>query len=205
MTWIFSVLLLLLDNEKRWTTRTMRHMAPRLTVLLMGLCLLVSGCVHRIHVKPPSDGPTGTTIPVDTQLEMAFLAIEGADHMPGIPMLDWSANDLRQAMIRYFADRQTFRTIGTDPANLRMVLKAWLTLRAPDRYLYRVHLEADLSYAGRGPFKTYAAEGEALGSSVRWITASDQEPIDEATSQALQQLAHQIELDRDLIMTNNNR
>lgn len=125
--------------------------------------------------------------------------------MPGIPMLDWPAKDLRQAIIHYFAGRQTFRAIGTDPAALRMVVKAWLTLRAPDRYLYRVHLEADLAHSGHEPFKTYAAEGEALGSSVRWITASDQEPINAATSQALQQLAAQIDQDRDLIVTNNSR
>lgn len=183
----------------------MRHIAPQLVIFLMGLGILVSGCVHRIQVHPLSNDPTTMTIPVGTQLEVPFLAIEGADHMPGIALLEWPAKDLRQAMIRYFAGRQTFRTIGTDPADLRMVVKAWLILRAPDRYLYRVHLEADLSYAGHGPFKTYAAEGEALGSSVRWVTASDQEPIDEAASEAFQQLANQIEQDRDFIITNNNR
>ncbi len=179
----------------------MRYVAPRLMILLMGLGLLMPGCVHRIQVTPASNGPTAITLPAGAQLDVLFLAIEGADHMPGIPMLDWPAPDLRQAIIHYFTDRQTFRSIGTDPAELNMVVKAWLTLRAPDRYLYRVHLEADLSTPGQGTFKTYAAEGEALGSSVRWITASDQEPIDEATSQALQQLAAQLEQDRDLIMT----
>ncbi|MGC3974771.1 MAG: hypothetical protein QM771_10365 [Nitrospira sp.] len=183
----------------------MRHIASWLPIVLTGLCLLLSGCVHRIHVTPASHSQSAITIPVGLQLEVPFIAIEGADHMPGIAMLDWPARDLRQAIIRYFADRQTFKAIGTDPAELKMVVKAWLTLRAPDRYLYRVHLEADLSYPGHGVFKTYAAEGEALGSSIRWITASDQEPIDEATSQALQQLADQLEQDRDLIMTNNSR
>lgn len=183
----------------------MRHVSPRLLILLMGLSLLGSGCVHRIHVDPPSNGPTTMTIPVGAQLDVPFLAIEGADHMPGIPMLDWPAKDLRQAIIHYFAERQTFRSIGSDPADIKMVVKAWLTLRAPDRYLYRVHLEADLSYPGQGAFKTYAAEGEAIGSSVRWITASDQEPIDAATSQALQQLAAQIEQDRDRILSTNSR
>lgn len=145
------------------------------------------------------------SIPVGAQLEVPFLAIEGADHMPGIPMLDWPAKDLRQAILHYFAERQTFRAIGPDPADLKLVVKAWLTMRAPDRYLYRVHLEADLSYSGQATFKTYAAEGEALGSSVRWITASDQEPINEATSQALQQLTAQIEQDRDFIIKSNSR
>lgn len=144
-------------------------------------------------------------IPVSAQLDVPFLAIEGADHMPGIPMLDWPAKDLRQGIIRYFAERQTFSAVGPDPADLRLVVKAWLTLRAPDRYLYRVHLETDLFYSGQPTIKTYAAEGEALGSSVRWVTASDQEPIGDATAQALQQLATQIEQDRDLIIKSNSR
>lgn len=183
----------------------MLNLVPRLTIFVTGACLLMSGCVHRIHVTPSSHDPATMAIPVDAQLEVPFLAIEGADHMPGIPMLDWPATDLRQAIIQYFAERQTFKAIGPDPAELRLIVKAWLTLRAPDRYLYRVHLEADLAYTGQAAFKTYAAEGEALGSSVRWVTASDQEPIDEATTQALQHLAAQIEQDRDLILKGNGR
>lgn len=148
---------------------------------------------------------TTTPVPAGAQVEVPFLAIEGADHMPGISLLEWPAKDLRAAIIQYFAQRQTFTAIGPDPADLRLVVKAWLTLRAPDRYLYRVHLEADLSFSGQAPLKTYAAEGESLGSSVRWITASDQEPITEATGQALLQLATQIEQDRELIIKGNHR
>jgi len=183
----------------------MLNPVPRLTMLLIGACLLLSGCVHHIHVTPSSQGRAPGTIPVDAQLEVPFLAIEGADHMPGIPMLDWPTKDLRQAIIQYFAERQTFKAIGPDPAELKLVVKAWLTLRAPDRYLYRMHLEADLSYRGQAAFKTYAAEGEALGSSVRWVTASDQEPIEQATTQALQDLAAHIEQDRDLILSGKGR
>ncbi len=172
----------------------------RLLIMLLGATLVGTGCVHRIHVTPPSGETAATPLPVSVQLDVPFLAIEGADHMPGIPLLDWPVKDLRPAMIDYFAQRQTFTAIGTEPADMRLVVKAWLTLRAPDRYLYRVHLESDLSFSGRAPLKTYAAEGEALGSSVRWVTASDQEPISEATAQALRNLASQIEQDRDLVI-----
>ncbi len=164
-----------------------------------------TGCVHKIHITPVSSETASAPFPASVQLEVPFLAIEGADHMPGISLLEWPAKDLRQAIIQYFTQRQTFTTLGPDPADLKLVVKAWLTLRAPDRYLYRVHLESDLSFSGQAPLKTYAAEGEALGSSVRWITASDQEPIAEATAQALQQLANQIEQDRDLIIKDNRR
>ncbi|MDP9132706.1 MAG: hypothetical protein M3M98_06170 [Nitrospirota bacterium] len=122
--------------------------------------------------------------------------------MPGIPLLEWPVKELRQTTIDYFTQRQTFTAIGTEVADMRLVVKAWLTLRAPDRYLYRIHLESDLSFSGHVPLKTYAADGEALGSSVRWITASDQEPIGEATAQALRGLAIQIEQDRDLVIKN---
>lgn len=119
--------------------------------------------------------------------------------MPGIPLLEWPVKDFRRTLTEYFTQRQTFTSIGPDPTELRLVVKAWLTLRAPDRYLYRVHLESEVSVPGQSPIKAYVAEGEALGSSVRWVTASDQEPIAEATSQALQQLATQLEADRDLL------
>lgn len=168
--------------------------------LLLGLSLLGTGCVHRIHVTPPSGDTATSTLPVRVQLEMPFLAIEGADHMPGVPLLEWPVTDLRQTTMDYFSQRQTFSAIGTEPAELRLVVKAWFILRAPDRYLYTVHLESDFSFSGQAPFKTYVAEGSALGSSVRWVTASDQEPILEATAQALRSLASQIEQDRDLIM-----
>ena len=69
----------------------------------------------------------------------------------------------------------------------------------------RVHLESDLAFSGEAPLKTYAAEGEALGSSVRWVTASDQEPIAEATAQALHQLATQIEQDREFVIKATHR
>lgn len=171
----------------------------RLTVLLLAACLFGSGCVHKIHLTIPAHGTSAPPIPVNAQLEVPFLAIEGADHMPGIPLLEWPVKDFRRTLTEYFTQRQTFTSIGPDPTELRLVVKAWLTLRAPDRYLYRVHLESEVSVPGQSPIKAYVAEGEALGSSVRWVTASDQEPIAEATSQALQQLATQLEADRDLL------
>ena len=172
----------------------------RLLSLLLGASLVGTGCVHRIHITPPAGDTTTAPLPVSVQLDMPFLRIEGADHMPGIPLLEWPAKELRQTTIEYFAQRQTFRAIGTEPAEMRLTVKAWLTLRAPDRYLYRVHLESDLSFSGQSPLKTYAAEGESFGPSVRWTTASDQEPISEATAQALRNLASQIEQDRDLVI-----
>ena len=171
-----------------------------LLTLWLGVSLLGTGCVHRIHISPPTGDVTTAPLPVTAQLDMPFLAIEGADHMPGIALLEWPVKDLRQTTLDYFTQRQTFAAIGTTPAELRLVIKAWLTLRAPDRYLYRVHLESDLSFSGQAPLKTYAAEGEALGSSVRWTTASDQKPIADATTQALRQLAIQIEQDREIII-----
>lgn len=169
-------------------------------MIVLGASLLVTGCVHRIHVAPPTEETTAAPLPISVQLDVLFLAIEGADHMPAIPLLEWPAKDLRQTMVEYFAQRRTFTAIGTERADMQLVVKAWLTLRAPDRYLYRVHLESDLSPSGRTPLKTYAADGEAMGSSVRWVTASDQEPIAKATAQALDRLASQIEQDRDLIL-----
>jgi hypothetical protein len=185
--------------------RPMRNLTYRLTIMLFGTYLVGAGCVHHIHVTPPSSDRAAASIPATVQLEVPFLAIEGADHMPGIPLLEWPSKDLQQTIVEYFTQRQTFTSIGTEAGDMRLVVKAWLMLFAPDRYLYRVHLESDLVFSGQGPLKTYAAEGEAHGSSVRWITASDQEPIAEATAQALHQLAIQIEQDRELVIKSTHR
>lgn len=179
--------------------RIMLGTSHRLASLFISTCLVVTGCVHKIHVAPVSPETAPAPFPSSVQLDVPFLAIEGADHMPGIPLLEWSSTDLREAITEYFSQRQTFVSIGPAPGGMRLVVKAWLTLRAPDRYLYRVHLESELSFSGQAAVKTYAAEGEALGSSVRWVTASDQVPIAAATAQALHQLATQIEEDRELV------
>lgn len=185
--------------------RPTRGLKYRLTIMLLGTYLVGAGCVHHIHVTSPSSDRAAAPIPATVQLEVPFLAIEGADHMPGIPLLEWPSKDLQQTIVEYFTQRQTFTSIGTEAGDMRLVVKAWLMLRAPDRYLYRVHLESDLAFSGEAPLKTYAAEGEALGSSVRWVTASDQEPIAEATAQALHQLATQIEQDREFVIKFNRQ
>jgi hypothetical protein len=181
------------------TVSTMMRRQYHLLILLVSIGILEIGCVHRIHLPSLADDVATASIPMTLQLDMPFLAIEGADHTPGIPLLEWPVQDLRRAALDYFTRRQTFRAVGLEPAELRLVIKAWLTLRAPDRYLYRVHLESELSFPGQKPLKTYADEGEAFGSSVRWITASDQQPIMEATTQALRQLTLQIEQDQEII------
>lgn len=175
-------------------------MKHRLVIMLIGAALLITACVHKIHVALTPGETAAESFPYSAQLHVPFLAIEGADHMPSIPLLEWPVKDLQQTILEYFAQRETFASIGLESAEMRLVVKAWLTLRAPDRYLYRVHLESDISLTDRMPLKTYAAEGEAMGPSMRWVTASDQEPIAEATAQALHQLASQIEQDRELII-----
>ena len=168
-------------------------------ILLMSIGIFEAGCVHRIHLPSLAADVATASIPATAQVVMPFLAIEGADHMPGITLLEWPVSDLRRTAIDYFNQRQTFRSVGLYPAALQLVIKAWLTLRAPDRYLYRIHLESDLSVPGKNFVKTYAAEAEAFGSSVRWSTSSDQQPIMEATLEALRQLALQIEQDQETI------
>ena len=121
--------------------------------------------------------------------------------MPGIVLLEWRAKDLQRAIVDYFARRETFTAVGTEPGEWRVVVKSWLTMRAPDRYVYRIHLEADISRPGQPVLKSYGADGEATGSSVRWVTSSDQEPINEATNRALDDLARKIEADRELLPT----
>jgi hypothetical protein len=129
------------------------------------------------------------------QVIVPFLALKGADHMPGIALLEWPAQDLRTAAIGYIQSRQTFASVGEKPADLTLTVRAWLTMRSQDSYYYHLHLESALGPSGKPPIKLYLAEKETVGSIVRWFTASDQTPIAEAVQAALDDLLSQIEAD----------
>lgn len=115
--------------------------------------------------------------------------------MSGITLLEWPAQDLRTAAIDYIQARQTFASVGDKPADLTLTVKAWVTMRSRSNYHYSLRLESALGSSEKPPIKSYLVEKEAVGSSVRWITASDQTPIAEAVQAALDDLLSQIEAD----------
>jgi hypothetical protein len=173
-----------------------RFLPPPFPILLSGLLLFSLGCVHRIHVIPAPQAVSPAAIPQSLQVIVPFLAIEGADHRQGITLLDWPVQDLRSAAIYYIQSRQTFTSVGEKPADLTLTIKAWLTMRSSGNYHYRLRLESALGRSEQLPTKSYLVEKEAIGSNVRWITASDQTPIAEAVQAALDDLLPQIEADR---------
>ena len=169
------------------------HQSSR--IFLSGLLLLCWGCVHRIQVTPAPATVSPITIAQSVQVIVPFLALKGADHRQGITLLEWPAQDLRSAAISYIQSRQTFTSVTDQPADLTMTVKAWLTMRSSGNYRYSLRLESTLGPSGKLPIKSYLAEKEAIGSSVRWITTSDQTPIAEAVQAALDDLLTQIEAD----------
>ena len=118
--------------------------------------------------------------------------------MPGIALLEWPAQDLRSAAIDYIRSRQTFASVGDKPADLTLTVKAWLTMRSRGHYRYSLRLESALGPSDNPPIKSYLVEKETVGSSVRWITASDQIPVAAAVQAALDDLLTQIEADHRL-------
>ena len=116
--------------------------------------------------------------------------------MPGILLLDWPVQDLRSAAINYIQARQSFTSVSDKPADLTLTIKAWLTMRSSGNYHYQLRLESVLGPSEKPPIKSYLVIKEAAGSSVRWVTASDQTPIAEAVQAALDDLLSQIEADR---------
>lgn len=164
-------------------------------IILSGLLLVSLGCVHRIHVTPAPPAVSPIAIAQSLQVIVPFLALEGADHRPGIILLEWPAQDLRSAVISYIRSRQSFTSVGDQPADLTLTIKAWLKMRSHDSYYYLLRLESTLGPAEKPPIKSYLAEKETVGSSVRWVTASDQTPIAEAVQTALDDLLSQIEAD----------
>jgi hypothetical protein len=163
--------------------------------------LWYGGCAHKIHVAPSPPVVAESPIPYTVQVIVPFLALEGADHMPGIALLQWPAKDLRTAAIGYIQQRRTFASAGDAPSDLTLTMKAWLSLLSRGEYRYTLRLETDLGPAGRPAIKSYVVQKEAVGSTVRWVTASDQDPISHVVQAAFDDLFTQIEADHALYRT----
>lgn len=169
----------------------------------MGTLLLIlttlPGCVHRIEVHPVPSHPASNSIPRSLQVGISSLTIQGADHMPGITLLDWRTPDLSRATIEYIRNRGTFASVSGGPADLAMKVTARLSMIARGPYVYHVRLQADMGTATE-PIKSYDVQRSAIGSSARWITASDRDPIEAALQLALEDLLTNIESDRSLYL-----
>ena len=176
--------------------------SDRALIVLLGFFVLfvlsLEGCSHKIHVAPVSPIVSSTPIDQSLRVQVPFLALEGADHMPGVALLDWPAKNLRSALIDYVQQRHTFRSVSEEQGDLTLTLRAWLWMRSREEYRYIVHFESDLGPTGKPAIKSYVVQKEAVGSRVRWVTASDQVPIAEAVQAALDDLFLQIEEDATL-------
>jgi hypothetical protein len=172
--------------------RLLRHFSR---IFLGWLLLLSWGCVHQIHVSAAPTAVSPVTIAQSLRVYVPSLALEGADHRRGITLLEWPAEDLRSAVTDYIRSRQTFTSVSDRPADLTLTVKGWLTMRSRGNYHYSLRLESTLGPSEKPPIKSYLVEKEMVGSSVRWITASDQSPIAEAVQTALDDLLTQIEAD----------
>jgi len=159
---------------------------------------LTVGCVHKIHVAPSPPVVAQTPIPHSLRVVVSRLAVEGADHMPGITLFEWPAKDLRSATIDYIEQRRTFSSVNEEQGSFTLTIKTLLRMQSRSEYHYLLRLESDLGLSGKLPIKSYLIEKDAVGSSVRWVTASDQDPIAEAVQAALDDLFLQIEEDAGL-------
>ena len=115
--------------------------------------------------------------------------------MPGIALLEWPAQDLRTAAIDYIQSRQTFASVGDQPADLTPYHQGLADNAIPATTTTVCAWNQALGSSEKPPIKSYLVEKETVGSSVRWITASDQTPIAEAVQAALNDLLSQIEAD----------
>lgn len=172
--------------------------------ILCCLNLWNGGCTHKIHVAPSPPTVAETPIPYSVRVIVPFLALKGADHMPGIALLQWPAKDLRSAAISYIQQRRTFASAEDSPSDLTLIMKAWLTMLSRGEYRYILRLETDIGPADRPAVKSYVVQKEAVGSSVRWVTDSDQDPIAQVVQAALDDLFTQIEADHALYRMSKN-
>ncbi len=166
--------------------------------ILVLLLVLLTGCVHRIHVNPLPAGPASTTIPRSLQITVGPLALEGADHRPGIALLEWPHQDLSQAIVQYVRRREIFGSVFTNPADLTLHIATKLALAdRQGRYHYHIRMQVEM-HEGNRLIKTYLAEHRAAGSLARWVTASDRDPIESALQSALDDVFSRIEADHPL-------
>ena len=159
---------------------------------------VLDGCTHDIHVAPVAATSMTGTIDRTLRVDVPLLALEGPDRMPGIALLKWPAEDLRQAIVDYARQRGTFMVADDEQGALTLSVRGWLWLRSRDAYHYIVHLESDLGPTGKSPVKSYVVQTDTVGSRIRWVTASDQDPIAAAVQAALDDLFTQIENDAAL-------
>lgn len=176
-----------------------------MTILIRSLLLLIfatlcTGCVHRIHTNPLPVDRAPSPIPRSVQIQVAPVSLQGADHRPSITLLEWSAQDMRQAITQYVQERGTFAAVSVDRSDLTLNATTKLTLSShQNRYHYRIRLQAEMQEGDR-KIKSYACDQVVIGSAVRWTTASDRIPINTALQQALAELTNQIESDRLLYL-----
>ena len=168
--------------------------------LLLLIVILSAGCVHRIEVNPLPASPASATIPRSLQLTVGSLALEGADHRPGIILLEWPTHNLSQAIVRYAQQRGTFRSVSPSDADISLHITAKLALASRQgRYHYQIQLQGETRQEDQ-PVKHYVAERTIAGSRVRWVAASDRDPIEAALQLALDDLFGWIEADRVLYL-----
>lgn len=159
-----------------------------------------TGCVHRIQTNPLPEGRASSPIPRSLGVQVISVSLEGADHRPGITLLEWSAQDIRQAITHYLQERGTFTNVSADRSDLTLHTTTKLALSSrQNHYHYRVRLQAEMKEGDR-MIKSYSSDRVVVGPAVRWTTASDHTPINTALQQALAELTSQIELDRLLYL-----
>ena len=170
------------------------------SLLLLTFMTVCTGCVHRVDTNPLPEDRASSPIPRSIQILVASVSLEGADHRPGITLLEWPTQDVRQAIIHYFQERGTFANVSADRSDLTLNTTTKLTLSSrQNRYHYRIRLQAELKEGDR-KIKSYSSDQIVIGSAVRWTTASDRTPINMALQQALAELSSQIESDRLLYL-----
>jgi len=176
-----------------------------MTILLRSLLFLVcatvcTGCVHRIQTNPLPEEHAASPIPRSLQVQVEPVSLEGADHRPGITLMEWPTLDVRQAITQYLRERGTFADVSADRSDLTLHTTTKLALSSrQNHYHYRIRLQAEMKEGDR-KIKAYSSDQVVVGSSVRWTTASDRTPINAALQQALAELTSQIESDRLLYL-----
>lgn len=174
-----------------------RRIAPAVYTLTFLLATL-SSCTHHIEVNPLPSDQADSTILRAVQILVDAPALEGADHRPGVTLLEWSHDNVRQAIIHYATRRGTFSSVSTDQAELSLRIATKLALATRNgRYHYHIQLQAEISESGH-LVKAYLTKGIAAGSLARWVSASDSEPTNSALQLALDELFTQIEKDGSL-------
>ncbi len=176
--------------------------------LLTAMLIFIGGCASAIAINPEPSSTSLQALPYSVRVEVSQVETRKRTERFASTGLSSRAQDLQtwtQAVAEYFRKRQLFREVVTDgEADLVLAIKVRLWYDPGVSYSpgYLVDLDGVLTTPKNKVIGAYRGLAETPAELIRLTQASDDIPINQALSKALDQLASNIEAEATTIGAN---